>query len=73
MDVKVNREPIVKVKNRTRPSTWQSPIVGCVKMNIDGTRKPHIELAYLARIAKDNHGRWIFSYGRNIRNTVLNK
>ncbi|MBA0627061.1 hypothetical protein Godav_004614 [Gossypium davidsonii] len=29
-------------------------------MNTDGTRKPHTRLALSVRIARDNHGRWIF-------------
>ncbi|PPD79776.1 hypothetical protein GOBAR_DD23298 [Gossypium barbadense] len=66
VNVKHNREPKIKVKNRIRPSTWHSLIASCVKMNTDGVRKPHTGLACSVGIVRDNHGRWIFGYGHNI-------
>ncbi|MBA0574014.1 hypothetical protein Golob_001255 [Gossypium lobatum] len=53
---------MVKVKNWIKPSTWQQPMAGCVKMNTNCARKPHTGLVCSVEIAKDSHGRWIFEF-----------
>ncbi|MBA0630831.1 hypothetical protein Godav_002891 [Gossypium davidsonii] len=55
---------------RTCQNRWQAPLVNWVKLNIDGSCWSNLNLASAVEVVRDQHGKWVIGYGRNIDSCI---
>ncbi|MBA0814897.1 hypothetical protein Gohar_020696, partial [Gossypium harknessii] len=55
---------------RTCQNRWQAPLVNWVKLNIDGSCWSNLNLASAVEVVRDQHGKWVIGYGRNIGSCI---
>ncbi|KAK5836886.1 hypothetical protein PVK06_012691 [Gossypium arboreum] len=55
---------------RTCQDIWQAPLVNWVKLNTDGSCCSNLCLASAMEVVRDQHGKWVIGYGRNINNCI---
>ncbi|MBA0872112.1 hypothetical protein Goshw_007126 [Gossypium schwendimanii] len=68
---KLGGEGEVTIPNgRTCQNRWQAPLVNWVKLNIDGSCWSNLNLASVVEVVRDQHGKWVIGYGRNIGSCI---